>query len=244
MTAPRDGIAPVVVCERDAGALTELGDHLAAVGYGVLPATGAAEVGRLCRYNQPALVLLGAGLPVASAVEVIGVIREGERGEFGHDPGLPIIAVGGRDGEDRRRLVNLGADEYLPGPVRLDELMVRIGTTLRRRHNRREEPIRAGEIVVDPGRRVVLVGEREVRLAQKEFLLLCILAGDPTHVFSKEDLVHGAWGPGVHAGRLRSLDSHMSRLRTKLDGGDGQRYVINCWGVGYSLFSGRGRGLR
>lgn len=243
MTAPRDGIAPVVVCETDGGALIELGDRLAAAGYGVLPATGAVEVGRLCRYNQPALLLLGAGLPVDAAVEVIGVVREGEEGEVGHDPGLPIIALGGRDGEDRRRLTDLGADEYLPGPVRLDVLMVRIGTTLRRRHNRREEPIRAGEIVVDPGRRVVLVGEREVRLAKKEFLLLCILATEPTHVFSKEELLHDVWGPGTHVSRGRSLDSHMSRLRTKLDG-EGHRYVINCWGVGYSLFSGRGRGLR
>jgi DNA-binding response OmpR family regulator len=243
MTALRDGIAPVVVCETDGGALIELGDRLAADGYGVLPATGAVEVGRLCRYNQPALLLLGAGLPADAAVEVIGAIREGERGEFGHDPGLPIIALGGRDGEDRRRLIDLGADEYLPGPVRLDELMVRIGTTLRRRHNRREEPIRAGEIVVDPGRRVVLVGEREVRLAKKEFLLLSILATEPTHVFSKEELLHDVWGPGTHVSRGRSLDSHMSRLRTKLDGED-HRYVINCWGVGYSLFSGRGRGLR
>jgi two-component system alkaline phosphatase synthesis response regulator PhoP len=243
MTAPRDGIAPVVVCETDGDALIELGDRLAAAGYGVLPATGAAEVGRLCRYNQPALLLLGSGLPVDAAVEVIGVVREGEGGGVGHDPGLPIIALGGRDGEDRRHLTDLGADEDLPGPVRLDELMVRIGTTLRRRHNRREEPIRAGEIVVDPGRRVVLVGEREVRLAKKEFLLLCILAGDPTHVFSKEELLHGVWGPNTPVDRLRSLDSHMSRLRAKLDG-EGHRYVINCWGVGYSLFSGRGRGLR
>jgi DNA-binding response OmpR family regulator len=87
------------------------------------------------------------------------------------------------------------------------------------------------------------VGEREVRLAKKEFLLLCILAGEPTHVFSKEELLHAVWGPGTHVSRGRSLDSHMSRLRTKLDG-EGHRYVINCWGVGYSLFSRRGRGLR
>jgi DNA-binding response OmpR family regulator len=243
MTAPRDGIAPVVVCDSDDDTLIVLGDRLTAAGYGVLAATGAGEVGRLCRYNQPGLLLLGAGLPVDAASEVIGVIREGQEGEGRHDPGLPIIALGGRDGEDRRRLTDLGADEYLPGPVRLDELMVRIGTTLRRRHNRREEPIRAGEIVVDPGRRVVLVGEREVRLAKKEFLLLCVLAGDPTRVFSREELLHDVWGPGTHISRTRSLDSHISRLRVKLDE-EGHRYVINCWGVGYSLFSGRGRGLR
>lgn len=238
MTALRDGIAPVVVCDGDDGALFALGDRLAAAGYGVLPATGAGEVRRLCRYNRPALLLLGAGLSVAAASEVIAVIREGEEVDGRHDPRLPILALGGTGGEDRRRLTDLGADEYLPGPVRVDELLVRVGTTLRRLHNRREEPIRAGEIVVDPGRRVVLVGEREVRLAKKEFLLLSILAGDPTHVFGKEELLHGVWGPGTHAGRTRSLDSHMSRLRSKLDG-ESRRYVVNCWGVGYSLVSSR-----
>jgi two-component system alkaline phosphatase synthesis response regulator PhoP len=243
MTARRDEIAPVVVCDSDDDTLIVLGDRLTAAGYGVLPATGVAEVRRLCRYHQPALLLLGPGIPVDAAVGVIAVIRGEQEMESRHDPDLPIIALGRRDGEDRRGLTDLGADEYLPGPVRLDELMVRIGTTLRRRHNRREEPIRAGEIVVDPGRRVVLVGEREVRLAKKEFLLLCILATEPTHVFSREELLHDVWGPVTHVSRGRSLDSHMSRLRTKLDG-EGHRYVINCWGVGYSLFSGRGRGLR
>jgi len=77
----------------------------------------------------------------------------------------------------------------------------------------------------------VTVGERPVRLANKEFALLAALASDPTRVFTKEELLRDVWG-FRSLGRTRTLDSHASRLRIKLGGG---RWVINCWGVGYRL---------
>lgn len=107
---------------------------------------------------------------------------------------------------------------------------------LRRRANRREGPIRVGELMVDPLRRKVMIGQLEVPLAKKEFTLLRVLAGDPTRVFSKEDLLRDVWGY-LSPGKTRTLDSHASRLRRKLDP-EHSRYIVNCWGVGYRLLDG------
>lgn len=71
-------------------------------------------------------------------------------------------------------------------------------------------------------------------LAKKEFTLLRVLATDPTRVFGKDELLRDVWGFRLPAGRTRTLDSHASRLRRKLDP-EGSRYVVNCWGIGYSL---------
>jgi len=90
--------------------------------------------------------------------------------------------------------------------------------------------------VIDPGRRRVMVGDRFVSLSKKEFALLRILASDPTRVFTKEDLLAAVWayrGPS----KTRTLDSHASRLRRKLDPEHG-RFVVNCWGIGYRLIEG------
>jgi DNA-binding response OmpR family regulator len=80
----------------------------------------------------------------------------------------------------------------------------------------------------------VTVGDREVRLARKEFLLLRVLAADPTRVFSKDELMSAVWGTRRPAGTTRTLDSHASRLRSRLDP-EGKRFVVNCWGIGYRL---------
>ena len=97
----------------------------------------------------------------------------------------------------------------------------------------RQGPARVGELCVDPATREVRVGERPVALANKEFELLRALAAEPRRVFTKDELLRDIWGyrPGT---RTRTLDSHASRLRRKLDP-EGGRYVQNCWGVGYRL---------
>lgn len=121
-------------------------------------------------------------------------------------------------------------------PFSYSELRARIGAVLRRRANRREGPRRVGDLTIDPVRRRVTVGERPVPLAKKEFSLLRALATDPTRVFSKEELLLEVWG-FRDPGRTRTLDSHASRLRRKLDPEYG-RFVINCWGIGYRLVDG------
>jgi DNA-binding response OmpR family regulator len=121
-------------------------------------------------------------------------------------------------------------------PFHYPELAARVAAVLRRCAGRSQGPIRVGDLVVDSLTRRVKVGEREVPLANKEFALLRALASEPRRVFTKEELLRDVWG-FQSMGRTRTLDSHASRLRRKLDP-EGARFVFNCWGVGYRLIEG------
>jgi DNA-binding response OmpR family regulator len=237
MLPQRQELASVVVCEDDAMTLDLLCDHLSADRFGVLPAPSASDALRLCRYNHPDLLLLDLSLPDASGLDVLREIREADGIDSRFDPLLPVIVLTGRGADtDRVRGLDSGADDYVTKPFRYEELRARIGAVLRRRASRRDGPIRVGDLAIDPVRRRVTVGEREVQLAKKEFGLLRVLASDPTRVFSKEELLRDVWG-FRSPGRTRTLDSHASRLRRKLDP-EHSRYVINCWGIGYRLIDG------
>ncbi len=230
-------LATVVVCEDDDPTRELLCDHLTADRYRVLPAPSAGDALRLCGYNQPDLMLLDLRLPDAAGIEVLREIRsaDGSTGRF--DPGLPVIVLSGRSSEaDRVRGFAAGADDYVIKPFHYPELAARVAAVLRRRNGGRQGPIRVGELVVDSATRQVRVGDREVMLANKEFALLRALAAEPRRVFTKDELLRDVWGFRSQ-GRTRTLDSHASRLRRKLDP-EGCRFVFNCWGVGYRLIEG------
>jgi DNA-binding response OmpR family regulator len=174
-------IATIVVCESDTATLDLLCDHLSADRFEVLPAPTAADALRLCRYNHPDLMLIDLALPDASGLDVVRQIREADGIESRFDPGLPIIVLTARGTVgDRFRGLDLGADDYVQKPFDYEELRPRIIAVLRRGHNRAESPVRVSDLVIDPARRKVTVGDREVRLAKKEFTLLRVLASDPT----------------------------------------------------------------
>jgi len=237
MLPQRREIASVVVCEDDAPTLELLCDHLVADRFGVLPAPSASDALRLCRYKQPDLMLLDLTLPDASGLDVLQEIREADGVVSRFDPRLPVIVLTGRGAEqDRVRGLEFGADDYVVKPFHYGELRARIAAVLRRVEQRRSGPLRIGDIVVDPARRRVWVGGREVQLSKKEFSLLRVLAADPHRVFSKRELLGEVWGYRTPT-KTRTLDSHASRLRRKLDPGRA-RFVINCWGVGYRLLDG------
>jgi DNA-binding response OmpR family regulator len=237
MLPHRHEIATVVVCEDDEITLELLCDHLAADRFGVLPAPSASDALRLCRYNDPDLLLLDLTLPDASGLDVLREIRTADGVESRFDPLLPVIVLTGRSAEtDRVRGLDSGADDYIVKPFSPIELRSRIGAVMRRRAARRGGAVRIGELTIDPGRRVVTVGERRIALAKKEFALLRVLATDPTRVFSKAELLAEVWGYRSSE-KTRTLDSHASRLRRKLDP-EHSTYVSNCWGIGYRLIDG------
>jgi len=234
MLPERNEIASVVVCEDDNVTLELLCDHLAADRFGVLPAPSASDALRLCRYNHPDLLLLDLSLPDASGLDVLREIRHADGVESRFDPRLPVIILSGRGADvDRVRGLEAGADDYVTKPFLMPELRARIGAVLRRRAARHDGPSRVGDLVIDPIRRRVTVGGVPVTLAKKEFTLLRVLATDPTRVFTKEELLREVWGYKGPS-KTRTLDSHASRLRRKLDP-EHNRYVSNCWGIGYRL---------
>ncbi|MGN6170662.1 MAG: response regulator transcription factor, partial [Solirubrobacteraceae bacterium] len=122
-------------------------------------------------------------------------------------------------------------------PFSYPELQARVAALLRR-GERRTGPgrMRIGSLELDPLARQVWLHGEEVKLSKKEYALLRALAGDPTRVFTREELLRGVWGYRS-MGITRTLDSHASRLRRKLSVA-GDRFVVNVWGVGYRLVDG------
>ncbi len=234
MPAEIESLGTVVVCEDDEITLELLIENLEADRYHALAAPTAADALRFCRYGDPDLLILDLGLPDRSGLDVLRRIRgsAGPAAEF--DSGLPVLILSGRGAEDDRvRGLRAGADDYLVKPFHYPELLARIENVLRRRGSGRNGPIKVGPLSLDGATRCVQVGGREIRLANKEFELLRTLASEPSRVFTKQELLRDVWGYQASA-RTRTLDSHASRLRRKLDPERG-RFVVNCWGVGYRL---------
>jgi len=152
---------------------------------------------------------------------------------------VPIIVLGRPDSDpvDRVRAFDGGCDDYVALPFHYEELLARIRAVLRRVSPAPRELIEVGHLVIDCAARRVTVGGVAVGLAAKEYDLLVKLAGEPSRVFTKEQLLREVWG-FRSLGRTRTLDSHASRLRRKLAAAGGD-FVRNVWGVGYSLLNER-----
>ncbi len=232
-----DRLATIVVCEDDPMTRELLCQNLEADRFDALAAGTAEEALRFCRYGAPDVLLLDIGLPDASGLDVIREIRGSDPAAAPFDPAMPILALSGRGSDgDRVRGLREGADDYVVKPFFYDEIHVRIRKLLDRRTGPLGGPVRIGLLCIDPATREVRVGDREIELANKEFELLRMLASEPQRVFTKDELLRDVWGY-ESPGRTRTLDSHASRLRRKLDPERGM-YVVNCWGVGYRLVSG------
>jgi len=233
----RPNATVTVVCEDDPATLELLCEHLVADRFSALPAPSASDALRFCRFSRPDLLLLDLSLPEGSGLDVLREIRAAHGAIGRYDPLLPVIVLSGRcRPADRLRGLTAGADDYVSKPFDYGELVARIAAVLRRRDSRRLGPRRVGELFIDTATREVRVGDRQVQLAGKEYALLCALAAEPQRVFTKVELLRDVWG-FRSAGNTRTLDSHASRLRRKLDPDHG-RYVSNVWGVGYRLVEG------
>jgi DNA-binding response OmpR family regulator len=165
-------------------------------------------------------------------------VRSADRIAGRLDPDLPLLVLSGRVSElDRLRGFDRGCDDYLLKPFSYYELNARVRALLRRtRHRPAAGRIRVGSLELDPLSREVWVQGERVALSKKEYALLRALAGEPTRVFTREELLRGVWGFRA-MGHTRTLDSHAFRLRQKLNQGS-DRFVVNVWGVGYRLVDG------
>ncbi|MGZ4173252.1 MAG: response regulator transcription factor, partial [Solirubrobacteraceae bacterium] len=230
--------ATIIVVEDHVATRTFLADNLTADGFELLEAGNAQDALALMARARPDLALVDLGLPDADGLELVRTVRAADRAAGEIDPELPLLILSGRTGElDRLRAFDRGVDDYLAKPFSYPELRMRIAALLRRTAARPGRGrLRAGPLEVDPiSRRVELAG-RPVVLSKKEFALLRALAEEPTRVYTREELLMGVWGYRA-SGRTRTLDSHASRLRKKLSI-DGNRFVVNVWGVGYRLIDG------
>jgi DNA-binding response OmpR family regulator len=233
-----DERATVLVIEDDAAERTFLADNLTADGYELLVADSMREGLRMLERKFPDVAVVDLGLPDGDGLDLLARVRAADGVATRVNPDTPLLALSGRAGElDRLRGFQRGADDYISKPYSYPELRARIGALLARVERRRRlGRLRVGELEIDPPSRDVRLRGRRVELSQKEFSLLRALAMEPTRVFTKEELLRTVWGFRA-MGSTRTLDSHACRLRQKL-GRDGDRFVVNVWGVGYRLIDG------
>ncbi len=230
----------ILVVEEDRAVGAFLADQLAADGYEVLLAEDRRHALALLAARRPALVLADLN---GNTLSLLDAVRGGEGLAGEVDPTTPMIVLTSQASELARvRVFDRGGDDVVSKPFSYPELRGRIRALLRRTCEPRHAPVsRVGVLSVDHRAREVQVGERPVSLSAKEFELLCALIADPNRVITKRELLRDVWGVRGET-RTRTLDSHASRLQTKLAAADpGRRLVINVWGVGYRLCDGEAR---
>jgi DNA-binding response OmpR family regulator len=217
---------------------TFLADNLTADGFELILAGCLRDGLRELEYKRPDLAIVDLGLPDGSGLDLIARVRAADGIASRLDPSVPLVVLSGRTTElDRVRGFERGADDFVIKPFSYPELRLRLHAVLRRTRERQGRGrLRVGELELDPAAREVLLRGRRVNLSQKEFALLRALAVEPTRVWTKEELLRDVWGFRT-LGTTRTLDSHACRLRHKL-AAQGDRFVINVWGVGYRLIDG------
>jgi two-component system response regulator ChvI len=181
----------------------------------------------------PDLVILDIGLPRMDGLEICRRLRAASEA-------LPIIFVTSREDEfDRVLGLEIGADDYLCKPFSMRELVARVRVLLRRAALMREavtpdEPlVRAGHLVLDPERLLATWRDRVVSLTVTEFLLLQSLASRPGIVKSRSQLMDAAYPDRVSVSD-RTIDSHVKRIRRKLQDADPSFDQIEAvYGAGY-----------
>lgn len=169
-------------------------------------------------------------LPDIGGDEVLRVIRE----QCGWD--VPVVFCTARTEEEcASDILRLGADDYIPKPIRYMEFMARVHALLRRRKPQQPSQLRIGSIEVDrEGRRIRLSGS-EVDLTQREFDLAVVFLHNIGRVLPREELLSTVWVKETEVD-TRTVDTHTSRLRKKLGlSGESGLMLTSVYGQGYRL---------
>ena len=178
----------------------------------------------------PDLALLDVMLPGEDGLSLLKKIRNGARTRR-----LPVIMLTAKGSEyDKVKGLDLGADDYLPKPFGVLELMARISAVLRRSG----EPARAKKqlcyknITLDDERRLVRVDDKKIALTFKEYELLRHILANAERVLPRDSILESVWGYDF-AGESRTLDMHIKTLRRKL--GPAGEHIKTIRNVGYKI---------
>ena len=180
---------------------------------------------------QPEIVLLDVMMPVMDGFEVCREIRKMSN--------VPIIMITAR-GEDFEKIMGLdiGADDYIVKPFSPGEVMARVRAVLRRiiRDDERKQQIFTYDnLRVNLDDYVVTIDNKSISLTKKEIEILWTLSTNKNKVFTRDNLLNSLWGYD-YFGDSRTVDSHIKRLRSKLDEFEHPCWDIKTiWGVGYKF---------
>ena len=226
----------LLVVEDDENISTMINEHFSRAGYIVKTAEDGLAGIQVALTDHPDVVVLDLMLPKIDGLAVCRELRE-------KAPYIPILMVTAKDDVvDKVLGLEMGADDYITKPFSLRELEARIKSVLRRVRTgggkdgaSEEAPITRGKLRIDPTKREVMVGERQVELTPKEFDLLRLFASNPGRVFPRKYLLEKIWDYS-YEGYDRTIDSHINRLRAKIEENpENPQMVLTVWGIGYKF---------
>ncbi|MBA2501958.1 MAG: response regulator transcription factor [Pyrinomonadaceae bacterium] len=228
--------AALLVIEDDEKISEAISEYFTRVGYTVKTAGDGLAGVQAALQDRPDVIVLDLMLPKMDGLAVCREVRE-------KAPYIPILMLTAKDDVvDKVLGLELGADDYITKPFSLRELEARIKSVLRRVRNSArtegtedEAPIVRGKLRIDPAKREVTVGDRHVELTPKEFELLRLFATNPGRVFPRKYLLEKIWDYS-YEGYDRTIDSHINRLRAKIeDNPEDPSMVLTVWGIGYKF---------
>jgi two-component system alkaline phosphatase synthesis response regulator PhoP len=203
--------------------------NLQAEGYTVYTAKDGEEALMRARQIQPDLIILDIMMPKKNGVEVCGLLRA----QPAYKDTLIIFLTALSDESSQLKGLDTGADDYISKPISPKLLTSRVNALFRRVTKKEETGngvLMMDNLVIDPVKFLVLVDDREITLAKKEFELLYLLASRPGRVFLRNEILNQVWGNDVIVGD-RTIDVHIRKIRQKL----GLDCITTVKGVGYKF---------
>jgi two-component system KDP operon response regulator KdpE len=202
---------------------------LSAHGYQIMEASSGKMALELLGGQPPDLIVLDLGLPDMQGHELLRTMRA-------RNDSVPIVVLSSRDDEAGKvQALDSGADDYVTKPFGMDELLARMRAALRHQlQTHGERPIfRVGDLSVDLVRRIVKVGDKEIKLSPKEYELLRMLVQHAGKVLTHKFLLSQLWDNLTDAQYLRV---YVRQLRQKIEA-DPERphYILTETGIGYRL---------
>ena len=225
-------MAKMLIADDNKQITSILSNYARKEGFEPVVALDGEEALRLFDEHEPdiAMVLLDVMMPKVDGFEVCRRLRGKSL--------VPVIMLTAR-GEDFEKIMGLdiGADDYIIKPFSAGEVMARVRAILRRMQPREEKTAhniyRYSNLMIDLDKYAVTVNGSEVPLTKKEVELLWTLAKNSSKVFSRDNLLDSLWGYDYY-GDSRTVDSHIKRMRAKLDKFEHPGWEIKTiWGVGY-----------
>lgn len=225
-------MAKMLIADDNKQITSILSNYARKEGFEPVVALDGEEALRLFDEHEPdiAMVLLDVMMPKVDGFEVCRRLRGKSL--------VPVIMVTAR-GEDFEKIMGLdiGADDYIIKPFSAGEVMARVRAILRRMQPREEKTAhniyRYSNLMIDLDKYAATVNGSEVPLTKKEVELLWTLAKNSSKVFSRDNLLDSLWGYDYY-GDSRTVDSHIKRMRAKLDKFEHPGWEIKTiWGVGY-----------
>lgn len=224
-----DKTTTILIVDDEEDILEFIKYNLEKEGFHVYTAKNGLEGIKVAESVVPNLILLDVMMPEMDGIEVCRTLRADEK--FNNT----IISFLSARNEDYTQIAGLdvGGDDYITKPIRPRLLISRIKALLRRAsksENLPAEELVFGDLKINKEQVAVIVREKQIPFAKKEFALLYLLASKPGKVFPRQEIYHKVWGTDVIVGD-RTIDVHIRKLREKI----GSDYIKTIKGIGYKF---------